>query len=191
MLGRFGGLDAIFNLPNTSFELKEIDLTPTWGNKFPLLEFRDGIGGQYGAISGALFMIDVDGLGANYLIFCSADGSVFGYMVYTQATNLLEFKSFATIDLTNQNALVRLYDVVLTGGVDSVWAPKTHDTYDLGYWSAIPFLKRYWKSGYFTGVVDAGSFAVAGAAGVSGSFITADVPAKTVTVVNGIITSIV
>ncbi len=40
-----------------------------------------------------------------------------------------------------------------------------------------------------TGFVDAASFKVAGVAGTSGSFTTAD--AKTVTVVNGIITSIV
>ncbi len=40
-----------------------------------------------------------------------------------------------------------------------------------------------------TSFVDAASFKVAGAAGVSGSFTTADL--KTVTVVNGIITSIV
>lgn len=188
MKGKFKGKDAIFNLPNTSLEIKEIDLTPTWGNKFPLIEFRDGIGGQYGAISGALFMIDVDGLGANYLIFCNADGSQFGYLRYSSLTNILDFMGFSTVDLTNNNAVTRIFDLLVTGGIDSVVRPKIHDTYDLGYWSAIPFLKKYWRNLYLSGIADAMGFSVDAVAGVDGSFLSQD--GKTVTVTKGIITSI-
>lgn len=100
--------------------------------------------------------------------------------------------STGTITATNAYG-VKLSNPVLTAGGGAVAITTLYGFYDPGMTVGGTNWGFYGLSAanYLSGSLDAGSYKVGGAAGATGTFVTADVPAKTVTVTSGIITSIV
>lgn len=184
MTGKLHALDAIFDLPNSSLEIKEHEFSGV-GMKAALLTFTDSFATQFGAMSGGLFLTDI--LGQDQVIIYMADAlsDNYGYLLYTPSTGVLEFLFFDNVKIPTFEVSTSLN---ISGKIASHGIPASDNTYDLGSKTGPIFLWKRWRHGFFSGDVDAGQFKVAGVSGVDGSFATAD--GKTVTVSKGLITSI-
>lgn len=138
--------DYLFVLPNTSMEIKETTVGTT---QLVLLNFTDSLASQIGAMSGALYIIDVLSEDRAYVAFSNVDGSISGWLEYTPSADTLEFNNFSNVKLLSP-IITEIYEMKVTQ-IDSNLKPKTNNAYDIGYYHVLPFLRSYWKNLYLSG----------------------------------------
>jgi len=156
MTGKFQGLDAIFNLPNTSLEIKEQNFSSV-GIRTVLLSFTDDLATQFGALSGGLFLADILGQDQVLIYLSNAVSSQYAYLKYIPSTDELAFLEFAKIDLdaeTHAHSLIVDTDLTVTNDVISTLKPKTTNTYDLGIGTGPSFLWRKWRDLWLSRNID-------------------------------------